>query len=105
MSGGFIDFLKGVFRDFQKAVVRKPFRPIPPRVYYLGHKASNIYHRDDCEYGSKMRRGFRLLKTQAQAVEEGFRPCMLCKPDRHPDKEGEWVPNFWNEFGSRENGK
>jgi methylphosphotriester-DNA--protein-cysteine methyltransferase len=84
MSGGITGFLKSVFQSFQKALVRKPFQPRPPGVYYLGQKGSGIYHRDDCEYGMMMRHNFKRLRTQAQAIEEGFTPCKVCRPDRHP---------------------
>jgi methylphosphotriester-DNA--protein-cysteine methyltransferase len=66
------------------------------RPIYIGHKENRVYHRHDCKYGMKMRRGRRFLYTQKRAWAEGFRPCSVCQPDRHPYKEGERRPGFWD---------
>ena len=54
---------------------------------YIGlrHRTrDDIYHRWDCEYGGRI--GFRgyLFKSRSEAMAAGFRPCKVCKPDRHP---------------------
>lgn len=86
---GLLHLLKAIFSPPSR-------RSAPPQTLYVAHRDSMIYHRDDCEYGSKMRHGRRFFRTQAKAVEEGFRPCKVCMPDRYPYRPGEWVPNIWN---------
>jgi methylphosphotriester-DNA--protein-cysteine methyltransferase len=76
---------------FLKALIRKT----PEYPVYIGHSGSKIYHRDDCEYGSSIgRRHGRVFESQARAVEIGYQPCKVCKPDRSPYSPGEWVPNL-----------
>jgi len=85
---GMFNPLKVLFKIFHESR-----EPVPS--FYLGHRGNMIYHRDDCEYGRMMRRGRRLLRSQNQAVNEGFRPCKICQPDRNPYSQGEWVPDVW----------
>ena len=77
-----------------KTVLKKIFTPSPRTPFYLGHVENRIYHREDCRFGMTIRRR-RFLFTQLQAVEEGYKPCKECQPDRYPYTKGEWVPNVW----------
>lgn len=66
---------------------------------YIGSRHNlkeNIYHRWDCDFGGMIRRRGRLFNSQSQATEAGYRPCKVCKPDRHPYNSEEWVPDFWH---------
>jgi methylphosphotriester-DNA--protein-cysteine methyltransferase len=75
-----------------RAYIKKALAP-PPSVY-VGHWSEKIYHLETCDYGRKIRRG-RYFVLQSQAVKAGFRPCMVCQPDRKPYDRHEWVPDFW----------
>ena len=44
----------------------------------------DIFHRWDCEYGGKIGFRGRLFDGISEAFEAGYRPCRVCKPDRHP---------------------
>lgn len=85
-----------------KAVIKRirQLNAATERPKYIGHKANRIYHRHDCKYGMKMRRGRRFLYSQSQARAEDFRPCNFCQPHRHPYKPGEKPPSFWDSLRS-----
>jgi len=49
--------------------------------YYVGNKASFVFHSPKCRYGKMTAgKGRRRFETRWKALEEGFRPCRHCRP-------------------------
>lgn len=83
-----------------KAIIKRlrHLNSVAERPIYIGHKENRIYHRQDCKYAMRMKRGRRFLYTQKQALAERFRPCNSCRPDRNPYSLDEKRPGFWETF-------
>ncbi len=60
--------------------------PIPGE--YAGYKKGKIFGRLDCKTGMRMKKENRVFfHTLEDAVREGYRPCMSCKPIDEEDFE------------------
>lgn len=53
------------------------------RATYIGNIRSRIYHLPNCEYQRKIATNFYRypIKSNAEAVSHGFRPCYVCHPE------------------------
>jgi micrococcal nuclease len=48
---------------------------------YIGNRNSRVFHRPSCDGAVTMSAKNRLpLQSREQAIEEGFKPCLICKP-------------------------
>jgi micrococcal nuclease len=48
---------------------------------YVGNKNSLVFHRPSCNGAATMKAKNRvILESRQKAIEEGFKPCPICKP-------------------------
>ncbi|MEW6516265.1 MAG: Ada metal-binding domain-containing protein [candidate division FCPU426 bacterium] len=57
------------------------FTPLPSLAAYYGSIRSDKYHYSTCRWAKKIKKkNLIVFKTKAQARENGYRPCKVCKP-------------------------
>lgn len=48
---------------------------------FVGNTDSKIFHKADCQKGSKLKANHKkVFASKAEAEKAGFRPCKICKP-------------------------
>src|SRR6266404_5327843 len=65
--------------QYWKATVARDARS--DGVFFLGVRSTRIYCRPSCPARRPLRRNVEFFKTQKEAEQHGFRPCLRCKPN------------------------
>lgn len=68
-----------VAEQYWKATVERD--PRADGVFFLGVRSTHIYCRPSCPARRPLRRNVEFFKTQKEAEQHGFRPCLRCKPN------------------------
>src|ERR1051325_495766 len=68
-----------ISEQYWKATVARD--PRADGVFFLGVRSTHIYCRPSCPARRPLRRNVEFFKTQKEAEQHGFRPCLRCKPN------------------------
>ncbi len=61
--------------------IKAPTEQVPTENFYIASKNSKVFHRPDCRWAKKIApKNLVRYKTREDAVNDGKRPCKMCKP-------------------------
>jgi hypothetical protein len=61
--------------------IQAPTEQVPAENFYVASKNSKVFHRPDCRWAKRIApKNLVRYKTREEAVNDGKRPCKICKP-------------------------